>query len=534
MNKKNFLEFAVYKQILERLSHLSHISSPVILLGGDKGSGKTTLCKRFVESLSDKQTLAAYVLCTPTLSGVELRESIIERLFPQAVFNPRDPLSQTLDRIATQPCDIVLILDDGHEAPSDFLLDLWILERQLRNRTCRLNLTVIISALPKWCRIQMAVLQEQGVTAVELDMPILSLSDARSFVERYLLQRMGPASLTKVKTVTDTALNECYGRPQQLKIFAEKLMDHSKDTDVVVQPWQKISIGIIVVACVALIFSWLLPIPFEQTLPNLLTPVPKSAQLDKQPHAMPPVTPKETQIHQHDVKGSPPILVDAIDTAEEIAIQQADEQINMDKQEDNPQITKTIPQSAPLPEMTTQTSTVELIPQKIHDTQGTLIAGPDNESQDSINAVDDVATLEQTITLNDPQLQDPLPQGTIQLSNLEDATTQQLPHIEEKNIQQVDARLSDLSTQDAQHYMLQLIGVSQRAQAQAFIQEHQLQDSSEVYQISHDGKPFFVVMMGIYPSLADARDALEKLPPDLKKHKPWPKTVAQVRGDVQS
>ena len=59
------------------------------------------------------------------------RKSLITQIFPKAIFNENDPLEESITRLAQEPTDIVFILDNGHEASSELLLDLWAVKRHL-------------------------------------------------------------------------------------------------------------------------------------------------------------------------------------------------------------------------------------------------------------------------------------------------------------------------------------------------------------------------------------------------------------------
>lgn len=87
-----------------------------------------------------------------------------------------------------------------------------------------------------------------------------------------------------------------------------------------------------------------------------------------------------------------------------------------------------------------------------------------------------------------------------------------------------------LKKQKGQHFVVQLFGGREREAAQQFIRKFDLGDKAAVVETTRDGRPWFVVVSGLYTTRTAANAAVRALPPALAKQKPWPRTVNSLRN----
>jgi len=78
------------------------------------------------------------------------------------------------------------------------------------------------------------------------------------------------------------------------------------------------------------------------------------------------------------------------------------------------------------------------------------------------------------------------------------------------------------------HYTVQLAGTYSKAAMRRFIRKHDLGADAAWYRSTHRGRPWYVVVYGLYPTRAAARAALAALPRPLRKLKPWTRSIASV------
>ncbi|RAT15707.1 hypothetical protein AU490_06905 [Lonsdalea populi] len=83
----------------------------------------------------------------------------------------------------------------------------------------------------------------------------------------------------------------------------------------------------------------------------------------------------------------------------------------------------------------------------------------------------------------------------------------------------------------ASHFTLQLSGASRESSLQAYAKTQRL-TNYWVYQTQRDGKPWYVLVSGVYASSDEAKRAVASLPADVQAKKPWVKPIRQVKQDL--
>jgi DamX protein len=85
-----------------------------------------------------------------------------------------------------------------------------------------------------------------------------------------------------------------------------------------------------------------------------------------------------------------------------------------------------------------------------------------------------------------------------------------------------------LRQQDRSHYVIQLVGTRDLTAAGKFLDDNKLGAEGSWFATSYQGKPWYVVVYGIYPDNASARAAIKSLPERLRSGSPWPRSVASL------
>ncbi len=86
-----------------------------------------------------------------------------------------------------------------------------------------------------------------------------------------------------------------------------------------------------------------------------------------------------------------------------------------------------------------------------------------------------------------------------------------------------------LRTQKDSHILLQLLGTHDQVALKKIIKGMPMGNNIAWFTTVHNGEPWYVVVKGPYKDRAVAADAISAMPADLKKRKPWPRTVADVK-----
>ncbi len=86
-----------------------------------------------------------------------------------------------------------------------------------------------------------------------------------------------------------------------------------------------------------------------------------------------------------------------------------------------------------------------------------------------------------------------------------------------------------LKSRPATHYTLQLLGARDRAAIQKYIRLHAVEAPYAIFERPLNGKPWFSLVAGDYPSRAAALAARNRLPADMRTSDIWPRTFASIK-----
>jgi septal ring-binding cell division protein DamX len=90
-----------------------------------------------------------------------------------------------------------------------------------------------------------------------------------------------------------------------------------------------------------------------------------------------------------------------------------------------------------------------------------------------------------------------------------------------------------LAGEDGGHYVLQLIGARDVHTLQDYIRRAGIpQRKLTLVNSVKGGRPWHILIYGVYEDPAAARDDSGRLPPLARRLKPWPRTVEAVRGEA--
>jgi len=90
-----------------------------------------------------------------------------------------------------------------------------------------------------------------------------------------------------------------------------------------------------------------------------------------------------------------------------------------------------------------------------------------------------------------------------------------------------------LLKQSPDSYTLQLIGVGNERAVNSFIRRHRLQENAAYYRTDSNGRPWFPVLYGLYPSRGAAVAARAKLPQELTQQGIWPRSLASIQQAIR-
>lgn len=107
----------------------------------------------------------------------------------------------------------------------------------------------------------------------------------------------------------------------------------------------------------------------------------------------------------------------------------------------------------------------------------------------------------------------------------------QVKVIEKSTIVPREQRLLDMTATD---YMLQLMGGLDEQRVRDFVKKYINQLPLTYFETRLNGKPWFVVVTGSYRDKNTALAAIESLPVDLQRQKPWARSVSSIQADIKN
>lgn len=89
-----------------------------------------------------------------------------------------------------------------------------------------------------------------------------------------------------------------------------------------------------------------------------------------------------------------------------------------------------------------------------------------------------------------------------------------------------------LMSKPSSSYTIQVIGTHDLKSVQHFIRTHHLEKNTRYYTTQRDGKSWYNLLYGVYPSSSEATKRLNQLPDHLKSFNPWVKPMKQVHREI--
>ena len=134
-----------HQSVLERVLYSMDIRMGFILLSGEVGTGKTTICRSIIDTLSARADIV-YII-NPSLSGKALIASILDDLGLQYIADAskKDLIDQLNNFLLYRDCNkpVVIIIDDAQTMPLEVLEDLRLLSNLETDKEKMLQILIV-------------------------------------------------------------------------------------------------------------------------------------------------------------------------------------------------------------------------------------------------------------------------------------------------------------------------------------------------------------------------------------------------------
>ena len=130
---ENIVELQSQQELAQRIIRKLSGIEPVVLLCGETGSGRSTICHLAAEIADDKMQVI-FLPCNSSLSKENLRELLLQQLFPEENVACNYPLTETLLKVDVTNLKALIIADDIDDVPLEFLREVNTLVEELSGK----------------------------------------------------------------------------------------------------------------------------------------------------------------------------------------------------------------------------------------------------------------------------------------------------------------------------------------------------------------------------------------------------------------
>lgn len=189
-----------HQSVIEKIHYAIKCKMGFMLMTGEVGTGKTTLCRALLDQLGE--TVRTVYIINPSLSGREIMAGILEDLgIPCKADASKKELIDQLNHflLASEPMfPVVIIIDDAQTMPLNTLEDLRLLSN-LETDKCKLLQMLVVGQpelLDHLDRPEMRQLKQR--VAVNCYLEHLTCDEVRGYIERrlFIVGNQGQVRLT--------------------------------------------------------------------------------------------------------------------------------------------------------------------------------------------------------------------------------------------------------------------------------------------------------------------------------------------------
>lgn len=495
MQSPYVIELDSQTELLERIALLSHFRSNLIAVCGEVGSGKTWLAQRYLEQKAQSQN-QSLLLCRAEHTEAYWRSQILEQLVSSPLYNPNDPLADSFTGLFEQQrCDAIIVIDNAHLLTAALLNELWDLVC-VANDSTRWRVNVVLFSLPNHLESTLNLLTDNdALKPIELDIEPLSESEAMLLFEKQVARYLDDAREKHVRHAFRLV------RPLPGDILALGEMKVEKRIiirSIVASPLNMTLLLLILILMLAGGYWWL----FNQPKPE-------------------------------------PVL-DAVLEQTVIPTLSRHDRSEIGFQDSTGRTELPLASSENLADSTLTDDSMALPPPVISDMVSVGIA--DDEHQRVVIDSDVVDAIMEGEPEQDGEAlaSDVLPLETLHQTEggketIEaDITSQSRETEKSEPSSPFAASESELAALSPRSYTLQLAALTSVAEVEAFIRDHQLQNTARVYTTRRQDKAWFIIIYRDYATIQQARDAIATLPASLQKLGPWAKSMGQVQRELRN
>ena len=576
MSASSWLRLRTQEQLIHTLLQQVSRQEAFILLSGERGSGRTAVLEALVNA-AERHMRAVYLPCSGDMTLQRLRETFLKQLLPGAEC---DTSLNLADSLVKHPVPgkkrILVIADDADAAVASFYTELCALYQEFAGQN---RFAFVLSGQPLWAEQKQRLPQAFEIT--EISVPPLTGEEAMAVV-RQVCAHNGLSHVYNIKESSlPAALTRCQGRIGSILAYTEQIMaeqsknqtaESNKNTAAAAapgasKPQKRSSAGIfITIVCIIIVLGCLAALfvggnffkdndpadlraagastaaesaaDSSSTLSGALiddgalnSPIPEGIEAQTPPAATNrSITLSGKELDKIEEAGSnrpdlprPAVAGSAVNPKTEAAPQRLSRDANALRQAAAKQEQQKEPKAAPAPAPAVksekaapqiQTEPVKAAPQSepAKPAPTAQKKQPQAAAESAVKAAPAAA-----------------PAASVKSSRAAGVVRpEQVPF----SGLAIPGGSSELNYKNDAHYTLQVVAGRNR---QNVVQvSAALSGRYWIYETVREGRPWYVLIVGEYPSRAGAQDALRQLPAAVRAAKPFAKSFAAVKQEMQA
>ncbi len=486
MSFAHVLELDSQTELLERLKLLTNFGSNLIAINGGDGYGKTWLAHRYLEVGANNKN-QCLLPCHRNQDDPQRRILILSQLVSDALFNQQEPLLESLERIlGHEPCDIAIVVDDAQLLSENLISELWTLVLQAQAKPNWAINVLLFTQAGLLEEILSRISYGQAIKPVELDIDVLSEVEARRFFESSVARYVDDSSEKRVRD----AFKKVDPTPGDIMALGEMNVEKRIIIrSIVAKP---LNIALVILGLILLAaggYWWMLSQP---------SPDDKAQDITR--------TVEQTVI--------PTLPESGIDASLSSVTEDSESFISSAVSDDS--------DSLP-PPVTEAVATVGIDDkhQRVVIESDVVDALLENKQEtfDSAQSTETPTTGDSDTPLNN--------QTGYSVGRSESQVDENQPVVK------FSFSREELKALSPRAYTLQLAAMTSMTDVQAFLDKHQLNNKVRIYPTLRSGTEWYIVTYRDYPTIQQARDAVETLPSSLKSVSPWAKSLNQVQREIE-
>nr|WP_241819070.1 AAA family ATPase [Enterovibrio norvegicus] len=488
-------------QLLSRIQFLTRFSSNLVQITGEPGAGKTWLSERYLENWANEPT-QSLLICNHSQQDAQHRAIILRQIVRDGVFNEHDSMLQSLEyMLEGNGVHALIVIDDAQRLSASLIAELWALVTQAQQRNdWQINVLLfsLRGKLNKWLH---KVSYGQGVKPLELEISPLADNEREMFIEVMMVNRQLDAAQRRALKQKAASLPSLPGALRGLEQQETSLMEEKKRRS----PLPLIILLFLLFALGGGLVWW----------------------------SMAPQTSQE-EIVVETPDGVKELAAMLAEKEKELA-QQTAEQQGEQALSDTSEVTDDmifLPVAPVVEGMTVGRRDQDrriVVPDKVVD----AIMDDQEIGGDGTNAVTEPLI---------PEL------ATPQSSTAAQANTQTSGEalVEQVVVDETTALVTEsvnvssdvpmannlLLTVPVSRYALQLAALQSTQAVDEFLLQYTLLGRALVYETRRNGEAWYMVLLGDYPSVAEARRAELALPANIRNLNPWAKSFTQIHKEI--